>query len=121
MTIEEAIKHIETLRGPSIAANKIIWGLQWPKELFMLKAFSRTYYLDPIPRFTGCISTAMGLLLPNWSATLSLGENHDWASVVLGRSYPTNKQIVKEAATIPLALIQAALESWKIMEEENYV
>jgi hypothetical protein len=65
----------------------------------------------PMPKFTASIDNALTLVPEGWSRQVGDSENRMHAQAVLGRSYPTNRNVYVEARTMPIALCIAALRA----------
>jgi len=61
--------------------------------------------------YTTSLDAAVTLVPAGWSFFLGLSENGRHAQVTLGRSHPTNRTVIQEGRSLPLALCAAALRA----------
>jgi hypothetical protein len=68
---------------------------------------------DPeVNAYTASIDAALALVervLPGWSWSVGVNENHQFPQVVMARSHPTNKVVTVEGATPALAILAALM------------
>jgi len=121
----ELAERVEKAGGPDRELDgAICLALGW--TLQKMKGDSRPYYRKPGEAayymrseplaFTSSFDSAMTLVPEGWSKQVSLSENGQHATAVLGRSYPTNKSVYQDGRTMPLAMCVAALRARAEME-----